>query len=140
VPRADDGTSIDRYRALERLRSISWLSDVGLPDAVALLGMPPIDLGPEMARGFGRYPAVVTGPSRPRLASDVDDVGEEVACIRLPDGSVPLDISFGWNPGTRRPDTPVEAWNLVGARVALPPQELLGRYGSFEMFLARVRV
>ncbi len=139
VPRADDGTGIGRQEALEKLRSAPWLRGVVLPDAEALLGMPPIDLGPGEPRGIGRYPAVVLGPPRPCLVSDLDDDGNEVAGVRLPHVSVPLDVSFGWNPEQPRDGIPVEAWNLVGGRVVFPVEEVLRRYGDLATFLALVR-
>ena len=139
VPRRDDGTGIGRDEALAKLRAVPWLHGTVLPAGEALLGMPPIDLGPEAAQGIGRYPAVVLGPARPGLVSDLDDDGNEVAGVRLPHVSVPLDVSFGWNPERPRDGVPVETWNLAGGRVALPAAEIMRRYGEAGTFLARVR-
>jgi hypothetical protein len=138
VPRPD-GTGIGRDEALKKLRSVPWLHGITLPDPEALLGMPPISLGPEETQGVARYPAVVLGPARPCLVSDVDDDGNELAGIRLPHVSVPLDASFGWNPEQPRDAVPVEIWNLAGGRTALPAAEILRRYGDAAAFLARVR-
>jgi hypothetical protein len=138
VPRPD-GTGIGRDEALKKLRAVPWLHGITLPDPEALLGMPPISLGPDETRGVARYPAVVLGPARPCLVSDVDDDGNELAGIRLPHVSVPLDASFGWNPEQPRDAVPVEIWNLAGARTALPAAEILRRYGDEAAFLARVR-
>jgi hypothetical protein len=139
VPRPDDGTGIGRDEALKKLRAVPWLPGIALPDGEALLGMPPIDLGPEAAQGIGRYPVVVLGPARPCLVSDLDDDGNELAGVRLPHVSVPLDVSFGWNPEQPREGVPVEAWNLAGGRTVLPAGEILRRYGGVATFLARVR-
>jgi hypothetical protein len=139
VPRPDDGTGVGRDEALKKLRAVPWLHGIALPDGEALLGMPPIDLGPEAAQGIGRYPAVVLGPARPCLVSDLDDDGNELAGVRLPHVSVPLDVSFGWNPEQPRAGVPVESWNLTGGRVVLPAEEILRRYGEAATFLARVR-
>jgi hypothetical protein len=139
VPRPDDGTGIGRDEALRKLRAVPWLHGTALPDGEALLGMPPIDLGPEAAQGIGRYPAVVLGPARPCLVSDLDDDGNERAGVRLPHVSVPLDVSFGWNPEQPRAGVPVETWNLAGGRVDLPAEEIRRRYGDAVTFLARVR-
>jgi hypothetical protein len=139
VPRPDDGSGISRDEALKKLRAVSWLQDTALPDAEALLGMPPVSLGPQEAQGVGRYPAVVLGPARPCLVSDLDDDGNELAGVRLPHVSVPLDVSFGWNPEQPRDGIPVETWNLVGGRIALPAGEIVRRYGGEAAFLARVR-
>ena len=79
------------------------------------------------------------GPARPCLVSDLDDDGNELAGIRLPHVSVPLDVSFGWNPEQPRDGIPVETWNLAGGRAALPAAEILRRYGDADTFLERVR-
>jgi hypothetical protein len=138
VPRPD-GTGISRDEALKKLRSVPWLRDITLPAGKALLGMPPISLGPDVTRGVARYPAVVLGPARPCLVSDVDDDGNELAGVRLPHVSVPLDVSAGWNPERPRDGVPVETWNLAGGRVPLPAAEVVRRYGDAAAFLARVR-
>ncbi|HEY6480488.1 MAG TPA: alpha/beta hydrolase domain-containing protein [Streptosporangiaceae bacterium] len=138
VPRPD-GTGISRDEALKKLRAAPWLRDITLPAGEALLGMPPISLGPDETHGVARYPAVVLGPARPCLVSDVDDDGNELAGVRLPHVSVPLDVSAGWNPELPRDGVPVETWNLAGGRVPLPAAEVLRRYGDAATFLARVR-
>jgi hypothetical protein len=138
VPRPD-GSGISRDEALRKLRAVRWLQGITLPDGAALLGMPPVSLGPDATRGVARYPAVVLGPARPCLVSDLDDDGNELAGIRLPHVSVPLDVSFGWNPEQPRDTIPVETWNLAGGRTALPAGEVLRRYGDAAAFLARVR-
>jgi hypothetical protein len=116
----------------------SW-AKITLPDAAALLGMPPLDLGPGADQGVGRYPAVVLGPARPCLVSALDEDGNEVAGVRLPHVSVPLDVSSGWNPEQPRDGVPVEVWNLVGGRMDLPAAEIRQRYGDGARFLAQVR-
>jgi hypothetical protein len=138
VPRPD-GTGISRDEALKKLRAAPWLRDITLPAGEALLGMPPISLGPDATHGVARYPAVVLGPARPCLVSDVDDDGNELAGVRLPHVSVPLDVSAGWNPELPRDGVPVETWNLAGGRAPLPAAEVLRRYGDAAAFLARVR-
>jgi hypothetical protein len=139
VPDPADGTGISRDEALRKLRAVPWLAGVTLPSGAALLGMPPVSLGPGQARGVARYPAVVLGPARPCLVSDLDDDGNERAGVRLPHVSVPLDVSFGWNPERPRAGVPVETWNLAGGRAALPAAEILRRYGDADAYLARVR-
>jgi hypothetical protein len=139
APRPADGSGISRDAALKKLRAVPWLQGITLPDREPLLGMPPISLGPDATRGVARYPAVVLGPARPCLVSDLDDDGNELAGIRLPHVSVPLDVSFGWNPEQPRDAVPVETWNLAGGRTALPAAEILRRYRDAATFLARVR-
>jgi hypothetical protein len=138
VPRPDDGTGISREAALEALGERWWFDDVTLPAPEALLGMPELDLGPEADRGVGRFPAVA-GPIRDCLVSAIDEDGNEVAGVRLPDVSVPLAVSVGWNPERPRPDVPVEVWNLLGGRVPFPADELRRRYGDRDGYLSLVR-
>ena len=97
---------------------------------------------PRTGRGRGRRPLPGRGARPGRdLASfrTLDEDGNEVAGVRLPHVSVPLDVSFGWNPERPRDGIPVEAWNLIGGRVVLPPGEIMRRYGDLATFLARVR-
>jgi hypothetical protein len=136
VPRAGDGTGVAREAVLAALPPVPGLVP---PDPGALLGMVPLDLGVEAGRGVGRFPPVVTGPARPCVVSALDDDGNELAGVRLPDVAVPLGISFGWNPELPRPGVPVELWNLLGGRVPFPPDEIVRRYGSRAGYLARVR-
>ncbi len=124
----------------ERFAGIVW------PDPNALLGMPPLDLGPDAAVGVGRYPPAVTGPPRPCLVASVDEDGNEGCGVRLPEVAVPLGVWFGWNPEQPRPDPdhpgtnhPVEVWNLLGGGVAFGAPEIIDRYGDRDRYLDRVR-
>ncbi|HEY2330379.1 MAG TPA: alpha/beta hydrolase domain-containing protein, partial [Acidimicrobiales bacterium] len=141
VPQVEDGTAVSREQALAVLPSLDGAAVAGLtlPSPAALLGMPPLDLGPEADRGVGCFPPVVTAPSRPCVVSALDDDGNEVAGVRLPHVAVPLDISFGWNPEHPRPGIPVEVWNLVGGRLPFTAAEVVRRYGDRDAFLTRVR-
>jgi hypothetical protein len=136
VPRAEDGTGTSRENVLARLPLVEGLVP---PDPRALLGMPPIDIGPLADHGVGSFPAKVIGPPRACLVSCIDDDGNEIAGVRLPHVAVPLDISFGWNPEWPRQDIPVEPWNLVGGRIAFSARLVVERYGSRSAFLEQVR-
>jgi hypothetical protein len=147
VPRVADGSGVARADVLGWLAGRPLLGDVTLPAPVALLGMPPIDLGPDVAEGIGRYPALVTGDPLPCVVAAVDEDGNERCGVRLPEVAVPLGLSFGWNPEIPRPDPdrsgsgrhPVELWNLLGGGVAFEPGEVLSRYGDRAGYLQRVR-
>jgi hypothetical protein len=104
-----------------------------------LLGMPPLDLGPQAAAGVGIFPPNRTGPDRPCLVSAVDEDGNEIAGVRLPEVAVPLAASFGWNPEKPRHGVPVEVWNLVGGRLPFAPAEIHRRYLDRSHYLALVR-
>ena len=139
VPRPDDHTAVSREAALAGLTGRDHLPGLVPPDAGALPGMVPLDLGPEAGRGSGGGPPVVTGPARACLVSALDDDGNEVAGVRLPDIAVPLAVSFGWNPEQPRPGVPVELWNLLGGRVAFGRDEILRRYRDRDRYLELVR-
>jgi hypothetical protein len=167
VPCVDDGTAVSREAVLAGLREAGGglgpasgrrargpestgagsaaeaahraLGGLTLPAPEALLGMPPLDLGPDAAAGIGRFPPRVLGPSRPCEVSAIDEDGNELAGVRLPHVAVPLDVSFGWNPEQPRPGVPVEVWNLVGGRLPFSVQEVLRRYEDRGGYLFRVR-
>jgi len=136
VPRAEDGTGVSREVVLAALQG---RTGVVLPAAEALLGMPPLDLGPQAAAGVGIFPPNRTGPDRPCLVSAVDEDGNEIAGVRLPEVAVPLAASFGWNPEKPRHGVPVEVWNLVGGRLPFAPAEIHRRYLDRSHYLALVR-
>ena len=99
VPRLSDGTAATRQAVLE------WFSRVpgaALLDADELPTIRRADFGPDASKGVPRYPATF-GEPYPCFVSAVDDDGNEVAGIRLPDLTVPLGSHTGWNP--RHPDT-----------------------------------
>jgi len=98
-PRVDHGTAVPRERVLARF---DGLPGVVTPDRERLWVLRTVDLGPEAERGVGRHPAV-EGERYPCLVSDVDEDGNEVAGIRLPDVAVPVATHAGWN--LRGPET-----------------------------------
>jgi len=136
VPSIDAGTGASREDVLAKLPT---LDDLVPPDPAALLGMPPLDLGPLAGQGIGRFPPTVLAEPLPCVVSTIDADGNELAGIRLPHVAVPLDSSFGWNPERPRQATPVEVWNLVGGRIPFTAQAIVDRYGTREAFLSLVR-
>jgi hypothetical protein len=137
VPRLHDGSGASREHVLAELPAFDRLVP---PDPVAMLGMPPIDLGPLANDGIGSFPPTVLGDPRPCIVSAIDADGNERAGVRLPHVEVPLDVSFGWNPELPRAATPIELWNLVGGRVPFAARTILDRYGTRDAFLDLVRV
>ena len=116
-PRIDDETAVDRGAVL---RAVSALPEQALPDPERLPGIRTVDLGPHAAAGIGRYP-VEEGESYPSYVSAVDEDGNEVAGIGLPDITVPVATHLGWN--LRDPET--------GA-----PEQLMSMSGSTRFFAA----
>lgn len=82
----------------------------------------------------------IEGAEYQGYVSALDEDGNELAGLRLPDLTKPLGLHTGWNP--RHPDTGGEALtsHFVGLTQWFSREEILGRYGSREQYLDRVQV
>lgn len=98
-PRLVDGTAVPGPIALERVPAIPGAT---MPNPDRLPRMRRVELGPAAKNGILEHP-VGRGDAYQTYVSAVDDDGNEVAGIRLPDLTVPLATFTGWNP--RHPDT-----------------------------------
>jgi hypothetical protein len=145
-PTLGDGTAVPR----ESLREwVARIPGVGLPERLGPVGR--LDFGPETASGRTTQlpPKLLEG--YPDLVSSLDDDGNEVAGVRLPDVAVPLATYTGWN--LRHPDTGGEgkALFLTGSTLPFPrtaaEREAMGdprpsiqeRYPDRESYLEQVR-
>ena len=147
VPRVSDGTAVTRAAVLDRLAGMPTITR---PDDPGLWTIRPLDLGPGEGDGVGRYPAEPTGDPYPCTVSAVDDDGNEVAGIRLPDVSVPLATHTGWNPRHTDTGAPHEILEYVGSTVPFavdetaraasgdPRPSIAERYADKDAFLGRV--
>ena len=97
VPRLADGTAVERDHVLARVESIPTMH---LPQLDVIHSEHVVDLGPEVDSGIGRWPLVL-GTRLPAWVSAVDDDGNEMAGIRVPELVAPIATYTGWNP--RRP-------------------------------------
>ncbi len=89
-PRLTDGTAVSPEAVMETFRSIPGVEFPG-----QLRKFSRLDFGPDP-----RVPTVVparVGAAYPRLVSDVDQDGNEVAGVKLPFVSAPLATYTGWN-------------------------------------------
>lgn len=140
VPRIDDGTAVSRADALAALTGPGGpIADAAAPDTDALSTIRPLDLGPEEADGIGRYPAVPTGEPYPCVVAAVDEHGNEVAGLRMPDVEVPVATHTGWNP--RHPDCGGTHLLLeyLGSTVPHDPAAVVERYDTEAAYLDLVR-
>jgi len=100
IPRTSDGSAMSREAVLDSLEAIEGLAR---PVPSVLSTIRPLDLGPGEPDGIGTYPAQPVGAAYPCLVSAVDESGNEIAGIRLPEVAVPVATNTGWNP--RHPTT-----------------------------------
>ena len=141
--RLDDGTAVPS----ESLKSVfQSFPGVGFPDHLRHLSR--LDYGPR--DGIVENLPPVTGNPYPALVSNVDQDGNDVAGIRLPDVSVPLASVPGWN--LRHPDTggPGQTHKTMGSTLPFaftkqerqdtsdPRPSIEERYASRQDYLDRV--
>ena len=113
-----------------------------------------LDFGPGVESGvLSRVPALV-GAAYPGLVSAVDEDGNEVAGVRLPDVTVPLATYAGWNlrhPEIGGSDQIMDILGLFGSTIPFaateadrkasgdPRRSIEERYGSKAEYLEEVR-
>ena len=98
-PRLADGTAAPAREVAATLRRFRT---VAAPDPDKVPVMRRLDLGPDAERGIGRFPAR-TGEAWRTYVAAIDEDGNEVPGVRLPDVAVPVATYAGWNP--RHPET-----------------------------------
>lgn len=147
APRLDDGTAVPRDVVLA---TFARFPAVTVPEAGRLRRVPRLDLGPDAVAGTGRFPAVESDPY-PCLVPAVDEDGNEVAGIRLPEVSVPLATVTGWNPRHPEIGGPGQIMDMTGSTLPLardpaerarrgdPRRSIAERYASRSAYLAQVR-
>jgi hypothetical protein len=147
-PRLADGTAMSAREAAAAFRRFPTLA---APDPARVPVMRRLDLGPEFERGIGRYPAV-TGEAWPTYVAAIDEDGNEIPGVRLPDVAVPVATYTGWNP--RHPDTggagqilpmlgstvPFPATVGERERTGDPRASIAERYGDRSDYEERVRM
>ncbi len=125
VPSLAGGTAVTRDEALNQL------SDrVTTPAADRLSRVRTVD--------WSTLPPV-EGDEYQGYVSALDEAGNEVAGLRLPDLTQPLGLHTGWNP--RHPDTGGEdlTSHFVGLTQWFDREEILNRYGDKDSYLSKVR-
>jgi hypothetical protein len=134
VPRVDDETAVPRAEVLQTFAA----KGIETPDPDRLWVVRTVDLGPDAARGVGRYPSV-EGETYASFVSAVDDDGNELAGIRLPAIAEAVAAHTGWN--TRDPSTgaPEQQVPMRGATHFLTPEEIAARYPTREAYEAAAR-
>lgn len=134
VPRWGDGTASWRTDVLEQL------AHVAVPDIEVLNVTRPVDLGPDADRGIGRFPIKLGGPLA-AVVADIDEDGNEVAGIRLPEIAAPVAAFTGWNPRRHVEGLPDVLYEFVGSRLPFPPGRptLAERYADRDAYATAAR-
>ena len=120
LPSHRAGTAAERSEVIARLAGIASLR---VPDPAVLPAVYPLDLGPLADSGIGKYPAGVAGPAYPCFVSCVDEAGNELAGVRMPDVTVPVATHTGWNPRHHSSGGDGQLLDYLGSTVPLPLTE-----------------
>ncbi len=149
-PRIDDGTAVAPEATAPTFKSIPGIKFPGHFPVPKRL-----DFGPNADNGVVTILPPKAGKVYPGLVSAVDEDGNEMGGIRLPDVSVPLATHTGWN--LRHPDigAPEQLLGLfiglIGSTVPFPPSKaareasgdprlsIQERYSSKEEYLKQVK-
>jgi hypothetical protein len=126
------------------------IPNVKMPDTPWLAWR--LDFGPDFKKGVVAYePPKMTGKPFPILVPQVDQDGNEISGLRLPEQSVPLGTLTGWNLRDAKVGAPDIMSTQVGSFIPFartkaereksgdPRLSLEERYGSKEAFLAKVQ-
>lgn len=147
-PKTSGGTAEPRETVASKLARIPGLM---CPEYEVLPRLYLLDLGPHAATGIGTFPAIQMGDAYPCVVSAVDQDGNEIGGIRMPDVEVPVATHTGFN--VRHPDSGGAGQILEYVGLSLPftkdaarratlhdPRlSMAERYSSREDYLNRIR-
>lgn len=145
-PRLDDGTAITPEHA-----SAFFAAMPGVHVLRHIPVLPRLDFGPRAGEGVVDTLPPLRGPAYPHFVSAIDEDGNEIAGVRLPDVAVPLATFTGWN--VRHPDVGAAGEVILRAGSTFPfacteaqrhesgdqRKSIAGRYASKEEYLRQVR-
>jgi hypothetical protein len=145
-PRLDDGTAVSPAQTAGTFQAMP-----GVQFPAHLRSIARLDFGSGVHEGNPTLVPPKVGKPYPNLVSAVDNDGNELDGIRLPDISVPLATYTGWN--LRHPDIggPGQTLSLLGSTIPFPATQaerqasgdprpsIEERYLSKEDYLVRVK-
>jgi hypothetical protein len=112
-PHLDDGTLKPRGEILKHLAGRP-VPNLHIPVEERLQRLWQVDLGNDGDSGIVRFPVKVTG-SYPPFVAALDDDGNELGGLRLPDLTRPLATHTGWNPRHPESGAPEQILDYKGA-------------------------
>lgn len=145
-PRLSDGTAVPPQSLAPVFKAIPGAAFPTQPFQPYRL-----DFGPEWSKGIAAWLPPKVGAAYPMFVPAVDQEGNEIAGIRLPDLTVPLATYAGWNPRHPSQGAPEQSVRMHGStlpfpatpaerqRTADPRPSIAERYASKEAFLEMVR-
>jgi hypothetical protein len=145
-PRLDDGTAV---LPAQTAATFQALPGVQFPTHVRSISR--LSFGPEISEGRTSFLPPQVGAAYPNLVSAVDNDGNELAGIRLPDIAVPLATYTGWNLRHADIGGPGQTLSLLGSTIPFgatpgqrqasgdPRPSIEERYLSKEDYLVRVK-
>ncbi len=144
-PRLADGTAVSPQSVIARFVQMG----IRPLDPAMLTTMQRLDFGPQAEHGIVRYPAG-RGEPFPFYVSAVDEEGNEIAGVLMPDVHYPVATMTGWNP--RHPTTggTGQQVEMYGSTIPFPAstgeraegdtrRPLAERYPSRGAYLDRIR-
>lgn len=97
-----------------------------------------LDFGPDFAtKGIAAKEPPTVGEPYPAFVPQVDDDGNEIAGIKMPQVAVPLATYTGWNP--RQDVFTSETFNMVGSTLPFPKTKIIEKYGTREEYLEKTK-
>ena len=114
-PRLDDGTAVTPAHTAATFQAMP-----GVYFPAHLRSVARLDFGPGMDEGITTLLPPKVGNPYPNLVAAVDEDGNELAGIRLPDISVPLATYTGWNVRHQDIGGPGQTLSLLGSTIPFP--------------------
>ena len=97
-----------------------------------------LDFGPDFAtKGIATKEPPTVGEPYPALVPQLDDDGNEIAGIKMPQVAVPLATYTGWNP--RKDVFTSDTFNMVGSTLPFSKAKIIEKYGTREEYLEKAK-
>ena len=123
----------------ELLGSFAEIAGLALPTSAGLNRIRPLDLGSATEAGVAWLPSNPAGKPYESIVSSVNEDGNEIAGIAMPDISVPVGTHTGFNPRHPRSGGVGQLVEYVGSTQLFRADEIERRYGGRGAYLRLIR-